>query len=73
MHDELELLRTANPVPSTDGPWRDGPLDADAERALNRLLHRDRIKRTGVLLIVRAEATVLALVGVLALSLSACR
>ncbi|MEU1816291.1 hypothetical protein ABZ543_13995 [Streptomyces roseifaciens] len=73
MHDELELLRTANPVPSGDGPWRDRPLDADAERALNRLLYGDRVRRTGVLLIVRAEATVLALVGVLALSLSACR
>ena len=39
MADELELLRRANPVP-VDGPhYGDGPLDHDAERRLNRLLH----------------------------------
>ncbi|MFF4362797.1 CU044_5270 family protein [Streptomyces sp. NPDC001604] len=40
MADELELLRRANPVP-VDGPhYGDGPLDHDAERRLNRLLHQ---------------------------------
>jgi hypothetical protein len=39
MADELELLRRANPVP-VDGPhYGDGPLDHNAERHLNRLLH----------------------------------
>ncbi|WP_031487907.1 CU044_5270 family protein [Streptomyces bicolor] len=39
MADELDLLRAANPVP-TDGPhFGDGPLDHDAERHLDRLLH----------------------------------
>ncbi|MFE7174751.1 CU044_5270 family protein [Streptomyces sp. NPDC057616] len=39
MADELDLLRRANPVP-VDGPhYGDGPLDHDAERRLNRLLH----------------------------------
>ncbi|MDQ0936394.1 CU044_5270 family protein [Streptomyces turgidiscabies] len=39
MPDELDLLRGANPVPA-DGPhFGDGPLDHDAERRLNRLLH----------------------------------
>lgn len=39
MADELELLRRANPVP-VDGPhFGDGPLDHDAERHLDRLLH----------------------------------
>ncbi|WP_030897110.1 CU044_5270 family protein [Streptomyces sp. NRRL S-474] len=38
MADELELLRSANPVPP-DGPhFGDGPLDHDAERRLERLL-----------------------------------
>ncbi|GHC96749.1 hypothetical protein GCM10010313_03440 [Streptomyces violarus] len=38
MADELELLRSADPVPS-DGPhFGDGPLDHDAERRLARLL-----------------------------------
>ncbi|GHA45838.1 CU044_5270 family protein [Streptomyces purpurascens] len=38
MADELELLRSANPVPH-DGPhFGDGPLDHDAERRLERLL-----------------------------------
>lgn len=39
MADELELLRRANPVPA-DGPhFGEGPLDHNAERRLNRLLH----------------------------------
>ncbi|MCZ4612422.1 hypothetical protein O3S80_53565, partial [Streptomyces sp. Lzd4kr] len=39
MADELELLRRANPVP-VDGPHHgDGPLDHNAERHLDRLLH----------------------------------
>ncbi len=38
MADELELLRSANPVPQ-DGPnFGDGPLDYGAERRLERLL-----------------------------------
>lgn len=38
MADELDLLRSANPVPS-DGPhFGDGPLDHNAERQLDRLL-----------------------------------
>ncbi|MFJ3230906.1 CU044_5270 family protein [Streptomyces sp. NPDC086787] len=39
MADELELLRTANPVPAEGGRYADGPLDHHAERRLNRLLH----------------------------------
>ncbi|MFH0522454.1 CU044_5270 family protein [Streptomyces sp. M41] len=39
MADELELLRSADPVPA-DGPYLgDGPLDQQAERRLHRLLH----------------------------------
>ncbi|MGW1717454.1 CU044_5270 family protein [Streptomyces sp. NPDC002156] len=39
MPDELDLLRAADPVPA-DGPlFGDGPLDHDAERRLNQLLH----------------------------------
>ncbi|NEC84386.1 CU044_5270 family protein [Streptomyces sp. SID12501] len=39
MPDELDLLRGANPAPP-DGPrFGDGPLDHDAERRLNQLLH----------------------------------
>ncbi|MEV7032031.1 CU044_5270 family protein [Streptomyces sp. NPDC093272] len=39
MADELDLLRTADPVPA-DGPhYGDGPLDHTAERHLARLLH----------------------------------
>ncbi|GHF61889.1 hypothetical protein GCM10010218_49380 [Streptomyces mashuensis] len=80
MHDELErdlgldLLRAVNPVPSAaGGPWGDRPLDADAERALNRLLYGARLRRARLLLVVRAEATVLALVGVLTVGLTAFR
>ncbi|MFJ4539580.1 CU044_5270 family protein [Streptomyces tibetensis] len=44
MADELELLRSADPVPS-DGPhFGDGPLDHHAERRLEQLL-RDRPDR----------------------------
>ncbi|GAU70961.1 hypothetical protein SSP35_24_00660 [Streptomyces sp. NBRC 110611] len=70
MSDELDLLRAANPVPADEGRWRDGPLDADAERALNRLLHRTRTRRAGRRLMLRAEAAVLALFAVLAFTLS---
>ncbi|MFE2161367.1 CU044_5270 family protein [Streptomyces lydicus] len=70
MHDELELLRAANPVPAGEGPWRDRPLDARAERALNRLLHSKRTRRAGQRLVLRAEAAVLALVAVLAFTFS---
>ncbi|MFB6850588.1 CU044_5270 family protein [Streptomyces sp. NPDC056373] len=39
MADELELLRSADPVPP-DGPhFGDGPLDHNAERRLQQLLH----------------------------------
>ncbi|MFF4605223.1 hypothetical protein ACFY12_21125 [Streptomyces sp. NPDC001339] len=70
MSDELDLLRAANPVPADGGPWRDGPLDAHAERALNRLLHRTRTRQAGWRLMLRAEAAVLALFAVLAFTLS---
>ncbi|WP_043264161.1 CU044_5270 family protein [Streptomyces sp. CT34] len=70
MSDELELLRAANPVPAGEGPWRDRPLDATAERGLNRLLHSARTRRARRRLVLRAEAAVLALVGVLAFTLS---
>lgn len=39
MADELELLRSANPVPVGGPHYGDGPLDHDAERRLKRLLH----------------------------------
>ncbi|MGD3106239.1 CU044_5270 family protein [Streptomyces sp. YGL11-2] len=70
MSDELELLRAANPVPVGEGRWRDRPLDATAERGLNRLLHSTRTRRARRRLVLRAEAAVLALVGVLAFTLS---
>ena len=38
MADELELLRRANPVPSDDPRFGDGPLGHDAERRLNQLV-----------------------------------
>ncbi|MEV0643503.1 CU044_5270 family protein [Streptomyces sp. NPDC050619] len=47
MADELELLRRANPVPP-DGPhFGDGPLDHNAERRLERLLHDRTAGRPG--------------------------
>ncbi|MXM68869.1 hypothetical protein GR925_37110 [Streptomyces sp. HUCO-GS316] len=39
MADELDLLRRANPVPADAPSFGDGPLDHNAERRLNRLLH----------------------------------
>lgn len=39
MADELELLRRANPVPAHGPHFGDGPLDHQAERHLNQLLH----------------------------------
>ncbi|MFB7635997.1 CU044_5270 family protein [Streptomyces sp. NPDC056149] len=66
MSEELELLRAANPVPAGEGRWRDRPLDATAERALNRLLHGARTRRARRRLVLRAEAAVLALVAALA-------
>lgn len=42
MPDELELLRGANPVPAGGPHFGDGPLDHDAERHLNQLLHNGR-------------------------------
>ncbi|AEW98093.1 MULTISPECIES: hypothetical protein [Streptomycetaceae] len=71
MHDELDLLRAVDPAPADEGPWRDRPLDAHAERALNRLVHTARLRRARLLLVVRAEATVVALAGVLTLGLTA--
>ncbi|MEU7639799.1 CU044_5270 family protein [Streptomyces sp. NPDC039016] len=70
MRDELELLRAANPVPAGEGRWRDRPLDATAERGLNRLLHLTRTRRARRRLVLRAEAAVLALVAVLAFTLT---
>ncbi|TJZ55551.1 2-oxoglutarate dehydrogenase [Streptomyces piniterrae] len=70
MTDELDLLRAANPVRADAGPWRDRPLDAHAERGLNRLLHSRRTRRAGRRLALRAEAAVFALVAVLAFAFS---
>jgi hypothetical protein len=39
MPDELDLLRGANPVPADGSHFGDGPLDHDAQRRLNQLLH----------------------------------
>ncbi|MER7935886.1 MULTISPECIES: CU044_5270 family protein [unclassified Streptomyces] len=39
MADELDLLRTADPVPAGGPHYGDGPLDHTAERHLARLLH----------------------------------
>jgi hypothetical protein len=41
MADELELLRRANPVPSGAPHFGDGPLDQNAERRLDQLLHSE--------------------------------
>ncbi|MFG2137610.1 CU044_5270 family protein [Streptomyces sp. NPDC048650] len=70
MHDELDLLRAADPAPPGDGPWRDRPLPAHAERELNRLLFSTRTKRARRRLVLRAEAAVLALGAVLAFTFS---
>ncbi|MEU9122426.1 CU044_5270 family protein [Streptomyces sp. NPDC048506] len=70
MSDELDLLRAADPAPAGEGPWRDRPLDARAERGLNRLLHSRRTRRAGRRLMLRAEAAVLALFAVLAFTFS---
>ncbi|MFF2811717.1 CU044_5270 family protein [Streptomyces sp. NPDC058000] len=70
MRDELELLRAADPVPAGADRWRDRPLDATAERGLNRLLHHTRTRRARRRLVLRAEAAVLALVAVLAFTLT---
>ncbi|MFI9046252.1 CU044_5270 family protein [Streptomyces sp. NPDC053427] len=70
MSDELELLRAADPVPSGEGPWRDRPLHARAERHLNRLLHSGRTRRARRRLVLRAEAAVLALGAALAFTFS---
>ncbi|MFF9480037.1 CU044_5270 family protein [Streptomyces sp. NPDC014733] len=70
MDDELELLRTADPVSARTGPWRERPLDHRAERALNQLLYRNRRRKIGRRLVLRAEAAALALFAVLAYTLS---
>lgn len=58
MADELELLRVANPF-TGDGPlYGDGPLDHQAERGLNRLLHERRSRRRRVLWSLAATAAV---------------
>jgi hypothetical protein len=67
MADELELLRGANPVPA-DGPhYGDGPLDHDAERRLNRLLHERPAGRRRTRLVWSLAAT--AVVAATALTL----
>ncbi|MEU9187405.1 CU044_5270 family protein [Streptomyces sp. NPDC048484] len=40
MADELELLRRANPVPSDDSRFGEGPLGQEAERRLDHLMAR---------------------------------
>ncbi|MFG2289889.1 CU044_5270 family protein [Streptomyces sp. NPDC048595] len=70
MSDELGLLRAADPVRADEGPWRDRPLHARAERDLNRLLHSRRTRRAGRRLVLRAEAAVLALFAILAFTFS---
>ncbi|MEI5098795.1 hypothetical protein RB200_09160 [Streptomyces sp. PmtG] len=69
MTDELDLLRAADPVSAAEGPWRDRPLDARAERALNQLLYRTRTRRARRRVVFWAEAAVVALAAVLALTL----
>ncbi|MGA4840674.1 hypothetical protein [Streptomyces sp. G45] len=66
---ELDLLRAANPVSATGGPWRDRPLDARAERGLNQLLHRTRARRARRRVVLWAEAAAVAVAAVLALTL----
>lgn len=67
-HD-LDLLRAANPVSATSGPWRDRPLNAVAERGLNQLLHSNRTRRARRRVLLWAEAAAVALAAVLALTL----
>ncbi|WP_030688969.1 CU044_5270 family protein [Streptomyces sp. NRRL B-1347] len=68
MTDELDLLRAADPVSATEGPWRDRPLDARAERGLNQLLHTSR-RRARRRVVLWAEAAVVALAAALVLTL----
>lgn len=67
-HD-LDLLRAADPVSATEGPWRDRPLNAVAERGLNQLLHRTRTRRARRRVLLWAEAAAVAFATVLALTL----
>lgn len=70
MADELELLRRANPVP-VDGPhYGDGPLDHDAERRLNRLLHERPRGRRRTRLVWSLAATAVVAATALTLLLS---
>ncbi|GGR83223.1 hypothetical protein GCM10010252_22400 [Streptomyces aureoverticillatus] len=66
---ELDLLRAADPVSATEGPWRDRPLNAVAERGLNQLLHRTRTRRARRRVVLWAETAAVALAAVLALTL----
>ncbi|MEU6080435.1 CU044_5270 family protein [Streptomyces sp. NPDC047108] len=70
MTDELELLRQADPVRADEGPWRDRPLDAAAERGLNRLLHRGRRTRRVRRVLLPVAATALTVVVTLVVTLS---
>ncbi|MFD0413027.1 CU044_5270 family protein [Streptomyces sp. NPDC127108] len=65
---DLDLLRAANPVSATAGPWRDRPLNAVAERGLNQLLHRTRARRARRRVVLWAEAAAVAFAAVLALT-----
>ncbi|MEU4609832.1 CU044_5270 family protein [Streptomyces umbrinus] len=47
MADELELLRRANPVPSGDPRFGDGPLGHEAERRLNQFVGLPADERKG--------------------------
>ncbi|WP_229909756.1 CU044_5270 family protein [Streptomyces flavofungini] len=66
---DLDLLRAANPVSATTGPWRDRPLDHVAERGLNQLLHRTRARRARRRVVLWAEAAAVALAAVFALTM----
>lgn len=68
MTDELDLLRAADPVSATEGPWRDRPLDARAERGLHQLLYTSR-RRARRRVVLWAEAAAVALAAVLVLTL----
>ncbi|MEE1799322.1 MULTISPECIES: hypothetical protein [unclassified Streptomyces] len=64
MTDEIDLLRAADPAPADEGPWRDRPLSAEAERRLNRLLREGRARcrrRTAWGLATAATATIVVL------------
>ncbi|MCD9874565.1 CU044_5270 family protein [Streptomyces guryensis] len=70
MADELELLRSANPVP-VDGPhYGDGPLDHGAERRLDRLLHERPSGRHRTRLVWSLAATAVVAATALTLLLS---